>query len=333
MESDFPTLIRRRRRISNFFLGAAALAVTFTVAAGGTFVFYANRPPAEFPILSHVEVEAGSSLRSIGAVLKEEGVIRSVALFNLYALLGGVAERLRAGSYVFPEPLTALGVVQALASGSLGTDSVRITVFEGMNIRDIDRVVTNALPNIPAGTFAGLADGYEGYLFPDTYYIPETFTAEELVNLMLETYVDRIAPLRDEIRRSGRTEYEILTMASILEREGNARENMEIIAGILWKRIDIDMHLQVDATLMYVTGRGSAGLTRADLADENNPYNTYVYKGLPPTPISNPGLRAIRAALRPQQTPYLFYLTGRDGVFYYGRTGEEHLENKRLHLD
>lgn len=120
-------------------------------------------------------------------------------------------------------------------------------------------------------------------------------------------------------------------MASILEGEARGREEMEIIAGILWRRIEIGMPLQVDTTFLYVNGKNTFTLTQADLKIDS-PYNTYLYRGLPPTPISNPGLTAIRAALNPQPTPYLYFLTGRDGLMYYSRTHDEHVQKKTRYL-
>jgi UPF0755 protein len=121
-------------------------------------------------------------------------------------------------------------------------------------------------------------------------------------------------------------------MASILEREANNPEDMRIVAGILWNRLDIDMPLQVDAVFGYIRQENGYTPTAEDL-QLDSPYNTYRNRGLPPTPISNPGLDALLAAVQPEETPYLYYLTGRDGKMYYGRTFEDHKRNRALYLD
>ena len=121
-------------------------------------------------------------------------------------------------------------------------------------------------------------------------------------------------------------------MASIIEGEADSYSRQEV-ADILWKRIDEDMPLQVDATFVYSIGKSTFDLTLNDLRNEDNPYNSYVFRGLPPTPINNPGIKAIRSAARQNDTPYLFFLTGRDGNMYYASTFEAHKNNRRLYLD
>lgn len=135
-----------------------------------------------------------------------------------------------------------------------------------------------------------------------------------------------------EVEKSGRSLEDIIVMASILEGEAKTREDMEIVSGILWKRIEIGMPLQVDTSFVYILGKATEDLTLSDL-EVKSPYNTYLYKGLPPGPISNPGLDSIRAAVNPTTTPYLYFLTGNDGKMYYARTFDEHVKNKQKYLN
>lgn len=120
-------------------------------------------------------------------------------------------------------------------------------------------------------------------------------------------------------------------MASIIEGEAD-KDSKQAVSNILWKRIKLDMALQVDAPFVYSIGKGTFDLSNGDLKDKENPYNTYVNKGLPPTPISNPGLESLKAAATPAETPYLYFLTGHDGNMYYAETFEGHKKNRKLHL-
>ncbi len=148
---------------------------------------------------------------------------------------------------------------------------------------------------------------------------------------MRREYEEKIAPYRVKIRASAYTEKEIITLASILEREANDEASMGLVAGILLDRLEEKHPLQVDATFEYILGKTSAELTAEDLKLDS-PYNTYTNLGLPPTPISNPGLMAIEAVLDPVDSPYFYYLTGDDGTFHYARTFEEHKQNKERYL-
>ncbi|MEK7085005.1 MAG: endolytic transglycosylase MltG, partial [Patescibacteria group bacterium] len=172
----------------------------------------------------------------------------------------------------------------------------------------------------------------EGYLFPDTYFFLKSDTPEDVVIKMLSNLERRITPeLREEIARQGKSTHDALTVASLLEEEAREDEDRRIIAGILWKRIEKGMPLQVDAALTYVTGKASLSLSNGDLR-QDSPYNTYKQKGLPLGPISNPGLAAIDAALHPAETEYLFYLSDRTGILYSAKTHEGHVANKRKYL-
>jgi UPF0755 protein len=148
---------------------------------------------------------------------------------------------------------------------------------------------------------------------------------------MQNTYEERLTPLREQIATSGYTEKEIITLASIIEREANSETSMRMVSGVLHNRLSIDMALQVDAVFEYAIGRGSAELTESDLLLDS-PYNTYTRAGFPPTPIGNPGMVAILAALNPIQHNYLYYLTGTDGEFYYAETFDRHRQNKARYL-
>jgi UPF0755 protein len=172
---------------------------------------------------------------------------------------------------------------------------------------------------------------YEGYLFPDTYFVAPNDTAAEIVERMRNEYEEKIEPYRTLIEASPYTEKEVIVLASILEREANDRESMGLVSGILQHRLKIGHPLQVDATFEYILGKTSSELTAEDL-EIDSLYNTYNNLGLPPAPIANPGLMAIEAVLEPTESPYFYYLTDDKGIFHYARTFEEHKQNKELFL-
>ncbi len=317
----------RHSRALALALGVVLIFVV-TVTASLYVGVIANQPPLPFPSDATVTIESGSSVDQMSHALAEAGVIRSPFLFKLLTALDGRSSSLKAGTYRFTEPISTAGVLRAIIEGTHANTDVVVTIPEGTRATDIAQIVHEAIPTIDRAEFEALAVEREGYLFPETYHLSPDMTAVDVIALLERTFTERMPPVSPE---RGRTEAEIVTMASILEREGNSSENMGLIAGILWKRLDIGMPLQVDASLEYGRGLGSSELSIADL-EQDSPYNTYTRRGLPPTPISNPGTVALAAALEPTPSPYLYYLTGTDGTFHYAETFDEHRENKAKYL-
>jgi UPF0755 protein len=171
----------------------------------------------------------------------------------------------------------------------------------------------------------------EGYLFPETYFFAPMATADIILSRMSDTFKAKIKPYEEEIKASVRSSEDIVKMASILEAEVQTDADRKMVADLLWRRLDAGMALQVDSSIGYILSKTSAQLTVADLRTDN-PYNTYVYKGLPPTPISNPGIESIEAALRPTHNDYLFYLSDKNGITHFAKTYAEHLANKKKYI-
>jgi len=197
---------------------------------------------------------------------------------------------------------------------------VKVTIPEGYTVKDIARKL-RPFKNFDQENFLAVASKYEGRLFPDTYFLGGMENENDVLRMMLNNFYKKV----------GKTDEKILIMASILEKEAKKKEDMEIISGILWKRLSNDIPLQVDSTLSYYNGKTSEQMTKEDLSFDS-PYNTYIYKGLPPTPICNPGLRAINAAKNPKDSPYWYYLSDNDGNIHYAKTLEEHNANKKRYL-
>ena len=302
------------------------LLLLFTVGVAAVVTF--NSPSTNFPTTTRVVISEGQGVSGMASELLQNNIIRSASFFKLAVVLKGAASSLRAGTYRFSTPLPTMQVVEALKSGAYSNESVTLTVPEGTDVELMSTVVHSAFPHIATSTFYAAALPYEGYLYPETYNLSPKSSADDVIALLRKTFTERALPLlpTDAIQ-----ERQIVTMASILEREGKSEESMDIISGILWKRIAAHMPLQVDATLEYERGKGSASLTVDDLK-KDSPYNTYTRTGLPPTPIANPGLIALKAALHPTKTNYWFYLTGSDGTFHYATTFEQHKQNKARYL-
>jgi UPF0755 protein len=276
-----------------------------------------------------VTIREGAGLFEVASSLKKDGVIRNAAWFRTVAVLLGGEKSLQSGDYYLPYDQSVYAIAERVVKGDHLIKQFKVTIPEGFTKAKIAALFDTRFTLFNRREFTSLAP--EGYLFPDTYFIGVNASATSTIKLMRDNFQKRIFPLTGEIASSGRKLSEIITMASIIESEANTKEDRAIVSGILWKRIDGGLPLQVDATLTYLNGKTSAELTQGDLAFDS-PYNTYVYKGLPPTPISNPGLESIEAAIHPTTTPYMFFLTGKDGKMYYAKTFEEHKQNIQKHL-
>lgn len=277
------------------------------------FIFL--RPPFAEPA-ALVTIPEGASVRDAGMILKSNHVIVSVSAFSAFAgTFGGV----RYGSYVFDRAAGIVEVARQISRGG-NAPTVRVTVPEGASIREIADILYASLPNFDKNVFVKAASDEEGYLFPETYFFAPGVSPVTVVETMRATFdgmTRDLAPSRD-----------VIIMASLLEKEARQYETRQIIAGILWKRLDMGMPLQVDAVFGYILGTTTFSPT-FDQLKIISPYNTYLHRGLPPGPIGNPGLDSLKAALNPTKTTYLYYLTGSDGAMHYAKTFEQHVANRK----
>ncbi len=308
-------------------------------------------------------VAVGESVDSIANRLKHNGFVRSVWLFKLTLRQSGLEAKLQPGEYRFDGVATYGDIIVRLAAGGVAANELVLKVIEGWDLRDIreelrskgyaeadglfaatgdpladaSRSELRPAPDY-AGTFPFLKSkppgvSLEGYLFPDTYRIYKNARAPELVGTLLANFERRLeqADLLGPALADGRGFHEILTMASIVEKEVRTDEDRPLVADIFWRRLDIGMALQADSTVNYVTGKSAPAASAADLTAKSL-YNTYRHPGLPPGPIGNPGLKAIEAALRPRANDYWYFLTDSAGNVHYGRTLDEHNSNKAKYL-
>lgn len=258
--------------------------------------------PSNFIPGTILQVEPGMSLHSISLKLKNENIIRSRSMFEIFAIAFGGEKRIKFSDYLFEEKIPVYKVALLIVKGERYMAPVVVTIPEGLNINEIADIYSKKLKYFNENNF--LLKAKEGYLFPDTYYFLSTDTEAKAIESMSKNYEKKISPIRPDINAKGKTESEIITMASILEKEASGDADRELISGILWKRLSIGMALQVDAEP-----------------------NTYKTKGLPQNPIGNPGLEAINAALNPKKSAYLYYLHDRDGITHYAKTFSEHKKN------
>ncbi len=285
--------------------------------------------PKDYPENYILNIPEGTTISEIGLKLSEEEIIKSDLLFKIFASLFG---EILSGDYYFNKRHNVISVAYRLSRGEFGIKAITITIPEGFTSYQIGELLGKKLPDFDVEKFNKLAIKKEGRLFPDTYKFLPNAQPEEIIKTTSNTFEERVSEIEKEINDFNKPFSEILIMASLLEREARQYETKRIVAGVLWKRIEIGMALQVDAVFGYINRTETFNPTIKDL-EIDSPYNTYTNVGLPPGSISNPGIDSIRAAVNPTETNYLYYLTGKDGMMYYSETFERHLKNKRLYLN
>jgi len=297
-------------------------------------------------------VNKGEVIKQIADNLKKENLIRSVFYFK-YEI--GSGNNIKAGEYLISPKLSAREIIKILIVGEAVSREKSIRIIEGWSNKDIaayleknniilakDFVALTASPlngwkfGFAKPTFLNDAPrraGLEGYLFPDTYRIFNNTTGEGVISKMLDNFEKKLTPeIREEIKRQKKMIYEIVTMASVIEKEVRSADDMKIVSGIFWDRIKNGQALESCATLAYILGVNKAQYTSEDTKVDSL-YNTYKYRGLPPGPIANPGFNAIRAAVYPEATNYNYFLSDpATGKTIYSKSLEEHNANKYKYL-
>jgi len=305
-------------------------------------------------------IEQGESVKQITANLVDKEIIKNDFWFRTLVWLKGKQSEFRAGSFDLPEKISPSELIALLTT--IGKKETRtIKILEGWGIYDmalyfeseglfsqeeflrvvgmegifgtIDNDFYNELAQVyPLLKYMTAGASLEGYLFPDTYEIYADATAKDVVRKMVANLHEKVTQdLIDEALAQDKNFYKILIMASIIEAEVPFDEDRGIVSDIFWSRIDIGMALQSDATLNYRINGTSPALTKEQLKIDSE-YNTYLYRGLPPTPIGNPGIASIRAALYPENTDYLYFLSTPEGETVFSRTLDEHNIAKAKYL-
>lgn len=329
---------------------AYLIVILVLLGACGGWLLYANAPVGGDlkPVI--VVVPEGATALGAGGRLEAAGLVRSGWGFAVVARLTGAASKIKPGVYEFSRAMSARQMLDKLVRGEVA--AVWVTIPEGFTVRQIaDRLAARKLVNRDeflalarsgAKDFRGVLEmpgsGLEGYLFPATYLISFKTSAREVLEEMLKTFRSKAAkPYAAEIGRvaaSGNGESNaaalsrIVIVASMIEREAKLDEDRPLISAVIWNRLRLGMKLDIDATVQYGLGGHRPRLFYGDLAADT-PYNTYLHAGLPPGPISNPGLASFRAALRPAKAGYLYYVARPDGSHIFSRTLQEHNAAKK----
>ncbi|OGM09868.1 hypothetical protein A2W13_01645 [Candidatus Woesebacteria bacterium RBG_16_36_11] len=278
--------------------------------------------------------------------LFEQNLIKSTLAFKIYVQLRDFSGNIQAGEYDLSQNFSLPKLVETLLKGPT---SVWTTIPEGLRREEIGIRFAQSLikekdqQEIFLNDFLQNTKGKEGFLFPDTYLFPRDMSGEKVANFMKSTFDNRISAFSKDIDSGSLNLNQIVTLASLIEREAKGIEERPTIAGILIKRAEAGWPLQVDASVQYAVGTNKCQasidtncnwwpiLTKEDL-EINSRFNTYKYSGFPPAPVSNPGLSSIKAAVFPQDSPYWFYLHDKDGNIHFAKTIEEHNENIRTYL-
>ena len=336
-------LKRTSLRLAGGFLILLVVAFTLFALQLNTWLQPVEPAMTEEPLL--VSIPQGSSSMRVAAILEEDGLVRNAMVFRYYAKYRGMDQSLIAGNYQLRVGMDMDEILAELVAGNVYRPTTKVTIPEGYTLEqiaqrleevglvDYDEFMTLATAAVPAIGQVDPEQRYalEGYLYPDTY----EFDVDVSPQIILDRMQSRLEELfTSEMReRAGEMDlelHEVMTLASLVEREVQAPKERETVAAVLHNRIASGMPLQIDATVLYALGEHREQVLYADLEVES-PYNTYYVSGLPPGPIAAPGREAIQAVLYPEDVDYLYYVFKRDGTgeHYFARTYADHQQNIR----
>jgi UPF0755 protein len=319
-----------RKRIVLLAIGLCFLAGV-SLALG--FGFYLMNPAKEGGADQVFLVREGSNLKEVADELNIREIITCKGLFLLWARAMGYSRNIKAGEYRLNAGMTPLKILRILGRGAIITHPV--TIPEGFTIKQIgyllgEKGLVNkdeflALAGDPdiAGRYGISGPGLEGYLYPDTYYFARGLSPMSVIDVMVRRFKEVYAPFREIAERSGMTMEKVVTLASIVEKETGLGKERPIIASVFLNRLKKRMRLESDPTVIYGIEDFDGNLQSRHLVQQT-PYNTYVIRGLPPGPIANPGLEAIKAVLCPDKSNYLYFVSKNDGSHYFSKTLSDH---------
>lgn len=334
--------------------------ILVALAGYGSWRIFLIKPAPEAAV-ALFKIEEGQNVAEIAKSLKDWGFLKNDWLFKWYLRQRGLDTKIQTGIFELKSNLSIAALARILTNPE--SAERKLTFIEGWNLRDVGHYLeyqgmfmaeelhelvgfptvdyrwTKEMP-VPrdfSHEFDFLKDkpsfvSLEGYLFPDTYRFKKTAGVEDIVRKLLENFGRKLTPeLRDEIIRQGKTIFDIITMASLLEAEAKDEKDRRLIADILWRRLAIGMPLQVDSSVNYVTGNKKTAISLAEQTIDSL-YNTYKYSGLPLGPINNPGLSSILAAIYPEKNDDWFFLSDKEGKIHYAKNLQEQSENKGRYL-
>ena len=321
--------------IKPIFLFLCAGAILFTWGIAGLFYYQASHAAGENTQPIMVIIPTGATLKQISTELKDRDLIQSASSFRLLANIRKKQTQIQAGEYELSQSMLPMDILLAITSGK--TILHPATIPEGYRITEIAELLANqnlankdafikesrniewiASLNIPSNSL-------EGYLFPETYHFSKHTSERKIIHTMVDTFKKRVTnqELLDQVQKSSLSLHEIVTLASLIEKETGMNEERKHISSVFHNRRRKNMHLQTDPTVIYAIEGFDGNIRKKDL-DIDSPYNTYRYKGLPPGPIASPGLKSITAALNPIKTNHLYFVSRKDGSHHFSSSLKEH---------
>lgn len=353
-ESAGNTTKRKKLKVTLLLVGLFLLIIIGIASGIGVYIANALQPVTASEQEVRVSIPQGAGSVQIARELETKGLIKNSSIFTYYLKVKKQGSRLQAGEYDMKPGLTFDEMIEKLNKGeTVKEEVIRITIPEGYTVDQIasklseqtpwDKDVFLKLADAPVGLTEDTAANdipdnknlkhrLEGYLFPETYEFKKGSTEQEFIERTLEQLDKKLATLppdwKDKLKERGLSVHQMLTIASLIEREVVQDEERALVSGVIQNRLKKNMPLQIDATVQYLFDKSKERLLEKDLQIQS-PYNTYLNTGLPPGPIASPSLASMKAAIYPQETKYLFYVTKKDGTkgHLFAETFEEHKKN------
>lgn len=329
--------------------GVLILILLFGFIFGGYFLYQIYTSVNTESKSVYFTISQGEGVNQISDNLYNQRLIKNKFIFRTYVWLKDKERSFIAGEHKLDVNMNIVEITRVLTTAISVNKEKKITIIEGWTAQEIGEYLEQQnlvkkqefLESIKLSDWqddydflAGVTrSNIEGFLFPDTYRVFTDASAEDIIKKMLGNFDQKLtSQMRQDIASQGKNLYEVIIMASIIEREAQTAEDMKKVSGVFWKRINAGMGLQSDATINYITGKRALRPTFADLAIDS-PYNTYKYRGLTPGPIANPGINAIKAAIYPDDNPYYYFLMDPQGKTHYAETYEGHQRNIANYLE
>ena len=335
-------------KLKLFFFSVTLLFLFFAVIGFYGFIRYQISTPLNAADSKEkiFVITGGEGVKEIAIHLEKENFIRGAFYFKTDIWFQNLETKMQAGEYLISSGMSIKDMARKFSEGDIISNEIEVTFPEGFTIRDMEeRLAQKGFENMNLSQFKPIFFGsyfpflrninvvnLEGFLFPDTYSFNKSWSSREIVEKILGNFDKKISSdLLLEINRQGKSIFDIVVMASIIEKEVRTSEDKKLVSGILWKRWGIGMPLQADATVVYASGKKNGYVTFEDLKI-SSPYNTYLHIGLPVGPISNPGLESIVAAIYPQSSDFWYYLSKPSGETVFSKTLTEHNNEKIKYL-
>jgi UPF0755 protein len=338
-------ILEKIKEFTNFKIFIISITLTFLISSLILFSFYSkySKPIGSGQNKFELFIEEGQGSYHVSKELKNSKMIHSIRFFQILLKINSNTNKIKHGIYEINDGMAANQIMDILVSGKV--KMINFTIPEGFHNRQIAELLyTKKLIDSKEKFFeiasdSALLEKYkisahtvEGYLFPETYTIPLEYSTEKIIEMMIKRFYKNLSSIEESKNLSPEELHKKVIMASIVEREAKKKEEQPLMAGVFEKRFKINMPFESCATVQYLFEKPKKRLLEKDLLIESD-YNTYLHRGYPPGPISNPGLPALKAAFTPIESDNLFFLVKPDGSHYFSKTHREHLDAKKKYID